>query len=352
LTGRHRQVACAQCHPEQAAQTRVGNEKVVAFAKFNGLSFSNCVPCHQDPHRGGFGQDCVRCHSTEGWKNVPRNRFNHDLTDFPLRGEHVNVSCEKCHRGGDFKKPIAHQLCADCHADAHAGQFADRADRGACEACHLVEGFTPSTFSIANHAQTRFALSGGHLATPCALCHVREKSGLLAGKIKFTFEDQRCQSCHEDVHQGQFAERLAKQGCEGCHVVESWRQMKFDHNQTRFALKGWHQQVACSKCHQLESVNGKKFVRYRPLAAACNDCHTDAHRGQFKENGATRCERCHEPAAWTQLLFVHNRDSSFKLDGAHMKVACEKCHFRLEMKDGASVAIYKPLRKECAACHR
>jgi hypothetical protein len=277
LTGRHQQVACAQSHLEKAATTKVGNEKIAAFVQFTGLAFNNCTPCHRDPHRGGFGDNCSRCHSTIGWKEVPRNRFNHDLTDFSLRGKHTALACEKCHAGGNFAKKLAHQFCMDCHADAHAGQFLGRKSRGACEECHTVEGFSPATFTLAKHQQTRFSLAGAHLATPCMACHSRQsrRVGLLRGKLRFAFDDRRCQACHQDVH-----------------------------------------------------------------------------RGQFKKNGVTRCERCHEPAAWSQLLFVHNRDSSYKLDGAHINVACEKCHFQLQMKDGAEVVVYKPLRKECAACHR
>jgi hypothetical protein len=94
------------------------------------------------------------------------------------------------------------------------------------------------------------------------------------------------------------------------------------------------------------------FVRYRPLDSRCADCHQDVHRGQFGKKGAVRCEKCHRSTMWNELLFVHNRDSAFKLDGAHEKVPCAKCHFAMKLKDQTFVVVYKPLRKECAACHR
>lgn len=94
------------------------------------------------------------------------------------------------------------------------------------------------------------------------------------------------------------------------------------------------------------------FVRYRPLAFRCVDCHQDIHLGQFGKKAEVRCQKCHHPTLWSDLLFVHNRDSVYKLDGAHKKVLCEKCHFPIVTKDQAAVVIYKPLRQECAACHR
>jgi hypothetical protein len=371
LTGQHKNVACAKCHPAQAAREKVGTEPIAEFVQYTGLSFSNCVPCHQDPHRGGFGNDCKKCHTTETWKKIPTGAFNHDLTDFPLRGKHVNGACEKCHAGGNFKKKLAHQFCRDCHQDAHAGQFVRRADKGRCESCHQVEGFVPSRFALAEHQKSAFPLLGSHLATPCGVCHFRQQTGKLAGKLLFVFPDQRCAACHQDVHAGQFAARLAKGDCDICHRNEDWHATKFDHNTARFALVGAHQKAACGKCHPSETRSANlmpaaisaqmppvnrvlptDFVRYRPRAFRCADCHQDVHRGQFGKKETVSCEKCHQPTLWSELLFVHNRDSSFKLDGAHIKVSCEKCHFPLQLKDQTFLVIYKPLKQECAACHR
>jgi len=94
------------------------------------------------------------------------------------------------------------------------------------------------------------------------------------------------------------------------------------------------------------------FVRYRPLRFRCVECHDDIHRGQFGKKVVARCEQCHQATHWPELLFVHNRDSGFKLEGAHEKVPCEKCHFPKTIRPNTVVVIYKPLRKECEACHR
>jgi hypothetical protein len=372
LTGRHQTVACAKCHFEKPATEKVGKETVAAFVQYTGLQFANCIPCHRDPHQGSFGEACTKCHATDSWKAIRKGSFNHDMTDFPLRGRHINVACEKCHAGGDFKKKVSHARCSDCHRDPHARQFARRADKGKCESCHNVTGFSPSQFTLAQHQTTSFQLAGAHLATPCGLCHARQTAGAFAGKLLFVFPEQRCPACHADVHAGQFAARMAKGSCEVCHLNEGWHQTKFDHNSARFALKGSHQKVVCGKCHPVEKMPARagtaqtvlvkrspsnaspavQVVRYRPLPFRCADCHEDVHRGQFGKKETVRCEKCHQSTHWPELLFMHNRDSAFKLDGAHEKVPCEKCHFAKAAKPGLSVVIYKPLRKECEACHR
>lgn len=370
LTGKHRSVACAKCHLEKTAREQVGNEASATFVQYTGLQFSNCTPCHQDPHRGSFGNACAKCHNTEGWRRIAGGAFNHDLTDFPLRGRHRSVVCEKCHTSGNFKKQLAHQFCRGCHQDAHAGQFAQRSDNGRCESCHTVEGFTPSQFKLAEHQKTAFPLRGAHLATPCSICHARQPAGALAGKLLFVFAESRCQTCHLDAHAGQFTARMAKGDCDICHRNESWHETKFDHNTARFKLAGAHLKVACGKCHPQEQANATavfappaltlgiaqnrpaSFKRYHPLAFRCVDCHADVHRGQFGKKEQARCEKCHQSTLWSELSFVHNRDSAFKLDGAHAKVQCEKCHVSKAMKDRSFVVVYKPMRKECVACHQ
>ena len=371
LTGRHKQVACAKCHLEKSAQEKVGTETIAAFVQYTGLPFSNCAPCHQDPHRGGLGNACAKCHATEGWNIIRGGAFNHDATDFPLRGQHRNLACEKCHTRGDFKKKLAHQACRDCHQDAHAGQFARRADKGRCESCHTVEGFAPARFTLVEHQRTAFDLTGAHLASPCANCHARQSAGAFAGKLLFVFPQQECAACHPDPHAGQFAAQMKKGGCEVCHAQESWHKTKFNHDKARFALQGTHRTVACEKCHPREegvllkaemrpsvrlpifaNFTANQVTRYRPLHLRCVDCHQDVHRGQFGMGKQARCEKCHQPTHWNELVFVHNRDSGFKLEGAHEKVACEKCHVAKRLKDQTMLVVYKPLAKECASCHR
>jgi Zn finger protein HypA/HybF involved in hydrogenase expression len=94
-------------------------------------------------------------------------------------------------------------------------------------------------------------------------------------------------------------------------------------------------------------------VIIKPLPAACAECHTDIHLGQFKQpnQDKTACDRCHTPVNWLELTFDHSRDSRFILEGAHLKVDCTACHKVLQSPDGISYIGYKPLPVECAECH-
>ena len=116
-------------------------------------------------------QGCDSCHTTLTWKKSRfTETFDHSKTGYPLLGKHLEVPCLSCHHAGDFKTPIAHDACADCHKpDPHGGQFAKRADGGRCESCHTVQGWSPSTFSVADHAKTGFPLDLSACNCECAL---------------------------------------------------------------------------------------------------------------------------------------------------------------------------------------
>jgi mono/diheme cytochrome c family protein len=65
------------------------------------------------------------------------------------------------------------------------------------------------------------------------------------------------------------------------------------------------------------------------------------------------CARCHaDTGSFATLAFEHDRDSRFKLDAQHVKLACAACHRPTEGGRGASVVRYKPLGVECIDCHR
>jgi hypothetical protein len=91
-------------------------------------------------------------------------------------------------------------------------------------------------------------------------------------------------------------------------------------------------------------------VRYRPLETACAACHADPHLGQL---GPAGCDRCHGTDAFSRTRFDHNdRDfTTFALSGGHAKVACDACHKLLPLPDGGKVRRYRPLPRDCEACH-
>ena len=342
LTGLHGTVACDKCHPATATGAAAPGAR-----KFKGIPFQSCANCHQDVHAGKLGASCSGCHTTAGWQKTERRSFDHDRTAYPLRGRHAAVACEKCHGPGKALR-VKHDRCSDCHADTHRGQLARRSDGGRCEACHDVQGFSPGRYTTDDHGKSAYPLAGAHLAVPCDACHRRDAQRVM----RFRFASTRCHDCHKDPHRGELDRYAQKGGCEACHKVESWRSVTFDHGKTRFALLGRHATIACGKCHEkVEAGTPRERLRLTGLPLTCTGCHKDPHLAQFADvSGKGTCERCHSVDSWKGLLFAHDRDSSYRLEGAHARTPCTGCH-KPETKGGVSFIRYKPMRSDCKDCH-
>ncbi len=349
LSGRHAAVRCERCHttrkPDPARPT-------VTFQVFRGVS-TDCASCHEDTHRGRLGVRCETCHSTASWRGARTDSFDHARTDYPLEGRHAAVTCESCHARGQPLR-LAHARCLDCHADVHAGQLAHRTDGGRCESCHDVAGFRPARFGLAEHATTAYPLAGAHLAVACDRCHrAAVPPGDRAGKaaVQLHLTATRCSECHRDPHGTGVARLVAADGCEGCHQVESWRTVEFDHARTTYPLTGRHSRVGCTDCHGEDGVTGPGDLRFAGVARTCEGCHDDPHQGQLERDGlTTACDRCHTTDDLQATRFDHDRDSDYRLDGAHARLACAACH-RRETRGERSVVRYRPLPTTCSGCH-
>ena len=68
----------------------------------------------RSPH-GSLVIPCENCHTAKGWRPVRANlEFDHNKTNYPLRGMHEKVQCTQCH-----VKPVFADVgknCADCHS--------------------------------------------------------------------------------------------------------------------------------------------------------------------------------------------------------------------------------------------
>ncbi len=351
LLGKHAQVGCAECHLN-------GDFK-------KALPFANCADCHKpDPHKGQFEArpkkgECSECHTLDGWKPSLFGVKEHDTSGYPLRGKHVSVECAKCHlpAGKDTIYKMKFALCTDCHKDAHDGQFAAAPHLNKCEDCHTVRDFHRSLFTIAQHRNTRFALAGAHAAVPCADCHKAGAAGRTDKIMPFRFEDRSCTACHADPHHGEFKDRMARRradgtplGCEACHNVRSWTDVNgFDHSKTKFPLLGAHRVVQCGSCHKAPA--GTREVQFKGTSQICQDCHKDAHAGQFAKSGKTPCADCHDSQRWVPSTFNHDTRTHFPLQGGHAKVACDMCHKQTALVEGNSVILYRQVLSKCADCH-
>ena len=286
LTGRHRDVDCADCH-------RPVGGRGSSFIRFRPLAFARCQDCHTDPHTGRMGTTCTSCHGTGGWMRIDRNRFegrfDHGTTRFALRGAHADVECRSCHarqptrtaalamrlvsgtRNRTYPIPVA-TACLSCHIDYHRGNLAQVPGGAECENCHGERTWTPTTYDFARHnRESGFTLDGAHVAVPCEACHTIQSGN--ADSLVFHFAGQTCETCHaaDDPHQGQFP-ALA---CADCHVTEAFDTVTVNHDDTRFPLDGAHEPVACNACHVTEATaQGVSFTRYRPLPTTCRECHS------------------------------------------------------------------------------
>lgn len=350
LKGKHSTVECIKCHEKSTINGKV-------YQKFKGLKFSGCVNCHKDVHNNSFGQKCSDCHVEESFKIIKSiSTFDHNLTNFKLEGRHVVVACNKCHKGS-YTTPLRHDKCYNCHVDYHKGEFTVQNNQTDCSSCHDVYGFTPSSFSIERHKTAAFKLEGAHVATPCIACHKKEPNW------KFRKIGIRCSDCHQDIHKEYLDQKYYPQSnCLTCHSVESWREISFDHNVTRFSLQGKHRDQTCRSCHvdknniagsplnkPKSETGGVTVIQFTGLPSVCIHCHTDEHQGQFSDNGNTDCGKCHQPEGWLTTKFNHD-NARFKLDGRHKDVACIKCH-PVVQKDNNQYVLYKTGKITCADCH-
>jgi len=303
---------CAVCHTDIAAQMR-------DVAALHGLiahknSKATCRHCHPE-HRGASAPLTA----------LKGGEFPHEAVGFSLNGHQRTAgnepfTCDDCHQGD--VRTFALDSCQACHrqmdtvfTQAHVISFGT-----ACLDCHDGVDRFGRNF---NHSIFSFKLTGKHMDVACVKCHIDAR-----GYSDFQVTLQDCYSCHQnnDPHEGRFG-----LDCAACHTADGWAPAKFDHNLAAFKLEGAHANVACEKCH----VNNV----YKGTPSDCYSCHKqdDEHNGRF----GTDCSACHNPSDWRDASFDHDR-SNFPLTGAHVDLACERCH---------SNGQFQGLNTACVACH-
>ncbi len=260
--------------------------------------------------------------------------------------------CKKCHV--KFDRNAQSALCQDCHKDVGADMRAKTGFHGrlkpqACSSCHTdhkgrgiqIASFDHKKF---DHTQTDFVLRGKHQPLACDKCHASGK--------KYREAALQCDSCHrkDDKHKGSLGTK-----CADCHNENTWKETKFDHSTTKFALLDKHANVKCEACHKANS--------YKEAPRNCLGCHkkdddsVKGHKGQYGE----KCESCHTSKLWKTTLFNHDVDTKYLLRGKHRTTACNACHtgHLYQVKPGqVCLACHlkddkhkESLGKDCASCH-
>ncbi len=368
-------VSCLFITIKISAQISPG-ELTSAHAKYEGLSNctkchvlgkqvqeSKCLSCHDEINRlissgKGYhaspevkGKECQSCHSEHHGRdfriiNFYPDKFNHSESGFKLEGKHSEIKCGECHQAKFVvnKKLFLRRQntflglstdCVSCHEDVHRGTLGRN-----CASCHNNEKFKPAVFF--NHDSAKFKLTGAHKTVECVKCHTIQT---VNGKPfeKFTgLQFKECSSCHTDVHKGMFG-----RNCTSCHSDESFKNVRkssFDHNKTRFPLKGAHVKVACADCHGSNLMSKPKYAK-------CTDCHKDKHFGEFTEdNKLTDCAKCHSEESFKVTLYTSEEHSKIKfaLTGAHLAVPCVSCH----LVEKSNEWHFRNIGKRCADCHK
>jgi len=347
LEGRHLEVPCVSCH-------------------LNGVYKGTpvrCYDCHwirrqDDIYRTALGSDCENCHRPISWTAV---NWNHAVqTGQPLNAAHRNLSCDSCHKNGNFQ--LASFDCYSCHReDYEETSDPNHVQAGfptTCEVCHLPSHASWDQASL-NHNSV-FPLQGVHATLDCGACH---KNGVYAGTPR------DCYGCHradyEQTRDPNHAAAGFPTSCELCHKPSDsdWDQADLNHNSV-FPLQGVHATLDCGACH--------KNNVYEGTPRECYGCHRADYEQARDPNHAaagfpTACETCHRSsdASWNQARFAHtwfpinsgrhagNDCSACHTDPGNFKVfTCLTCHDRGSTNEEHSdVSGYRYDSAACYNCH-
>jgi len=326
LEGSHINLNCSSCHtglekgmiPSVKGLLEIPVDEGFRFEKFE------CASCHVDFHEGALESECDSCHNPIAWTS---NDFEHDKTDFPLDGKHINLACDSCHIDNRLEKIDTE--CQSCHLakEPHLGIFGNQ-----CADCHITEDWKPKSYD--HFKETGFRLVDSHFshngsALPCIACHSEELK-----------PETQCLGCHsdDDVHQGANGDT-----CQNCHNQKTWDKTDFDHDlaTTGFVLTGKHRQANCESCHVPGEIRNPSKKRVLDLVRECIDCHQtiDPHFSNLGKD----CGNCHQTEGWQESIRFNHDFSEFPLTGSHQLLVCNACHISSEFSDQSL---------QCVSCHQ
>lgn len=339
LTGVHQRIDCRDCHqPDFIVDTDLKRDEDT----FLGIE-QECLSCHADYHQKTLSKDCASCHSTEEFSPAPD--FDHNNTEFALRGKHIEVECVDCHEketrnGRDFQRftGIKFGKCIDCHEDPHENNFGTN-----CTDCHKEASFSVTkSLAYFDHTKTGFELRGKHRKVECKQCHT--------SRFTDPLPHNTCNACHRDYHHGQFTDRGITPDCAECHTVNGFEVTLYtieDHNNSRFPLEEAHLATPCYACHKPDNRWNFKSVGER-----CVDCHEDVHAGYIDEKyyPDQSCTSCHLVTNWKENVFNHDL-TDFELEGVHTTENCMSCHGSDDANAVSRYENFQDLVSTCSSCH-
>lgn len=371
----------SQVSPGPLASPHAGLDTAAGCFKCHGQGkgamTERCLACHEEiawlvKHDLGYHaakgrDDCQSCHPDHAGRNFEMVRFaegkpekfDHATSGFPLEGKHAGTACRDCHQLRYARSPAMKlskrknpatgwigldRACVSCHEDVHRGALGTD-----CTRCHDLRAWKPA--SSFDHAKTDYPLTGKHADVLCAKCH-KLSSDARPQPVYKPVPHAECSSCHLDPHKGQLGPACAK-----CHLTVGWVKVDpkaFDHDKTRYPLRGRHAAVACASCHDPAKAWGKK-----PPFASCNACHKDAHAGTATLQGrAVDCASCHRVEGFRPSIYsvAQHAASAYPLEGKHKAVPCGSCHLKTPKDSpkpslGPAGVLVRPVHARCTDCH-
>ena len=379
LTGGHIGVSCELCH------------EVTPYSEQS----ADCYECHQPDYEATtepnhltalIPTNCDVCHTTENWDS---EEIDHNQTQFPLIGAHVELECLNCHEAGY----ILSTLCESCHMPEYTSTstglgpdhevFEFSMD---CQICHNQFSWSPSDFDH-DPVITGYEIEGAHLELLPGDCFACHEDAIWSGISKdchvchqsnfvettdpdhqtIGFPDNLCETCHsqsvwvpsifnhtnainpcETCHIIQYnsavmpphADAEFDTQCQTCHTTELWVPGTWDHSvETEFDIQGAHETLNCSVCHT--------SAPYNTLVNECATCHQDNYEQTTEPDHAESgypiplCESCHDQSVWQPSIFEHESTSE----------SCMTCHMVQYNATLAPPHLSQSFSTDCAFCH-
>jgi hypothetical protein len=217
IHGAHAQTSCTTCHPR--ARRPDENGRTLGWVAEHFGTFDGCETCHADPHRDEFDDvlydgvrsvdrtangrvDCGTCHEQSSFRAFPDGFDHGGWTGFELDGAHAATDCSSCHApqvadevGRSWGRARGN-LCSDCHANPHAGQFKPPSGGETdCRRCHeSAAGFGKLVFD--HDRDSRFALEKTHSKLACAACHQPWQTSSGPDVVRYRPLGTECVDCH------------------------------------------------------------------------------------------------------------------------------------------------------------
>jgi len=342
LIGKHNTVDCKECH-------EIGSRNGKEFQEFTNIAFNDCASCHDDAHNKQLKGECKQCHTENSFSIfIGKGRFDHNTTNFSLKGGHLKTDCFNCHiKTSDPNRVFQEKIntnennCVACHSDTHNGKYGNE-----CVKCHNESSFIAlNSMDFFDHNIADYPLEGMHLNVDCKQCH--------EGRFSKAIDFSACSNCHDDYHKEEFKKNGISPDCKVCHTLENgfdYSLYTLDlHQTTAFPLDGAHVATPCFACHISEDDERWTF---KNIGSECVDCHNDIHEDYISKKyyPDSTCISCHINDAWSSIDFDHNL-TNWPLEGKHIEVDCRACHFEISENNTILTQSFDTLDSKCVACH-